>query len=139
MGSTFALHIFAADRIFYEGPCASVIVPTIEGQYGVLAHHRNLISAVIPGMLSYRLPGCGEKLAAVSGGLMKIEHDQVWILVDSAEHPEDIDARRAERAAREAEEALSRKQGTQEYYAAKASLARALGRLQVKSRYERLQ
>jgi len=138
MKPTFELHIYAADKIFYEGSCVSLILPTIEGQYGVLPHHRNLISAVVPGMLSYQPAEGEERLASVSSGLVKIEHDQVWVLVDSAERPEDIDAHRAELAAQEAKAALAQKHSAREYYDAKASLARALGRLEVKSRYENL-
>ena len=46
--STFQVSILAADRDFYEGPCESLVIPTLQGQYGILAHHRNLIAAVVP-------------------------------------------------------------------------------------------
>ena len=49
--STFQVSILAADRDFYEGPCESLVIPTLQGQYGILAHHRNLIAAVVPGTL----------------------------------------------------------------------------------------
>ena len=34
---TFTVHILAADHVFYEGACESLILPTVEGQYGILA------------------------------------------------------------------------------------------------------
>ena len=37
MAKTFQVHILAADRPFYVGPCESVILPTVDGQYGILA------------------------------------------------------------------------------------------------------
>ena len=92
---TFQVHILAADRTFYEGPCLSLTIPTGDGQRGILAHHSNM-------------------------------------MVDAAEHPEEIDAARARREADEAREALLQKRSRQEYQLAQASLARALNRLRVK-------
>ena len=129
----FPVHILAADEPFYEGPCESISVPTITGMYGVLAHHTNVIMAIVPGTLRYRCEGEDEKLAAVSAGLMKVENGEVLILVDSAERPEEIDANRAQRAADRAKEELLQKKSIQEYRMAQSTLARALSRLQVKS------
>ena len=129
----FPVHILAADEPFYEGPCQSISVPTTTGMYGVLAHHTNVILAIVPGTLRYRCEGEDEKLAAVSAGLMKVENGEVLILVDSAERPEEIDANRAKRAADRAKEELLQKKSIQEYRMAQSNLARALSRLQVKS------
>ena len=129
----FPVHILAADEPFYEGPCQSISVPTTTGMYGVLAHHPNVILAIVPGTLRYRCEGEDEKLAAVSAGLMKVENGEVLILVDSAERPEEIDANRAQRAADRAKEELLQKKSIQEYRMAQSNLARALSRLQVKS------
>ena len=128
----FPVHILAADEPFYEGPCQSISVPTTTGMYGVLAHHTNVILAIVPGTLRYRCEGEDEKLAAVSAGLMKVENGEVLILVDSAERPEEIDANRAQRAADRAKEELLQKKSIQEYRMAQSNLARALSRLQVK-------
>ena len=129
----FPVHILAADEPFYEGPCQSISVPTTTGMYGVLAHHTNVILAIVPGTLRYRCEGEDEKLAAVSAGLMNVENGEVLILVDSAERPEEIDANRAQRAADRAKEELLQKKSIQEYRMAQSNLARALSRLQVKS------
>ncbi len=129
----FTVYILAADEPFYEGPCESLSVPTTTGMYGVLAHHTNVIMAIVPGTLHYRCPGQEEQLAAVSAGLMKVENGEVLILVDSAERPEEIDANRAKRAADRAKEELLQKKSIQEYRMAQSNLARALSRLQVKS------
>lgn len=133
--SSFQVFILAADNVLYEGPCESLIVPTSEGQYGILANHSNMISAVVPGELSYRVPGETEQFAAVSAGLVKVENNEVLVLVDTAERPEDIDANRAKRAADEAKEALLQKRSIQEYRSAQANLAREVNRLEVKRRY----
>ena len=88
---TFQLHILAADRVFFEGECESVVAPTASGQYGVQAHHSNMIAAIAPGQLTFRTAQGETRYAAVSAGMIKVEHNDVLILVDSAERPEDID------------------------------------------------
>ena len=129
----FQVHILAADRTFYEGPCLSLTIPVSDGELGILAHHASMIAAVVPGTLRWQAPDQPVELAAVSPGMVKVEHNDVLVLVDSAEHPEEIDAARAQREADEAREALLQKKSRQEYHIAQASLARALNRLRVKS------
>ena len=103
---TFQMHLLEADKVFFEGECESLVVPTTVGQYGILAGHSNMISAVVPGVLSYRAPGKEWRTAAVSEGMVKVEGNDILVLVDSAEYPEEIDAKRAQRAADEAKEAI---------------------------------
>lgn len=133
--NTFNLHILATDKPFYEGECVSLVVPTLQGQYGIMAHHSNYISAVIPGEIDFTILRDGKEVrvqAAVSDGLVKVENNEVLVLVDTAESPGEIDENRAKRAADAAKEELLRKQTVREYYAAQAKLARAMNRLKVK-------
>ena len=130
---TFQVHILAADRIFYEGPCVSLTIPASDGERGILAHHENMIAAIQPGTLRWQPPEQGVQLAAVSPGMVKVEHSDVLVLVDSAERPEEIDEARARRAADEAREALLQKKSRQEHQLAHSTLARALNRLRIKS------
>ena len=89
--NSFRVHILAADHTFYDGPCESLIIPAPDGQYGIWAGHANTICAIIPGTLRLRVPEGAEQIAAVSSGVVKIEDNDVLVLVDSAERPEDID------------------------------------------------
>lgn len=129
---TFQVHILAADRTFYEGPCESLTIPTSDGERGILAHHSAMIAAVQPGTLRWQPPGQPVQYAAISPGMVKVEHNDVLVLVDSAERPEEIDAARARREADQAREAILQKRSQQEYQIAQASLARAVNRLRVK-------
>ena len=131
---TFQVHILAADHTFYEGPCVSLTIPTSDGEQGILAHHSSMIAAVRPGTLRYQVPGEEPRLAAVSPGMVKVEDNDVLVLVDSAERPEEIDVVRAQREIEEAREALLQKRSRQEHQIAQATMARALNRLRVKAR-----
>ena len=130
---SFQVHILAADQTFYEGPCVSLTIPASDGELGILANHSPMIAAVKPGTLRYQVPGEEPRLAAISPGMVKVENNDVLVLVDSAERPEDIDAVRAQREADEAREALLQKRSRQEHQIAQATLARALNRLRVKN------
>ena len=129
----FQVHILAADQTFYEGPCVSLTIPASDGELGILAHHSPMIAAVKPGTLRYQVPGEEPRLAAISPGMVKVENNDVLVLVDSAERPEDIDVVRAQREIDEAKEALLQKKSRQEHQIAQATLARALNRLRVKN------
>ncbi len=131
----FPLHVLAADKPFYEGDCESLVVPTLDGEYGVLAGHCNTICAIVPGELTFRTPDGETLAAAVASGIMKIENGEALVLVDSALRPEDIDAERQRRKADEAKEALLQRRSIEEHHAAQARLARALARLNVKRKY----
>ncbi|MBQ8525779.1 MAG: ATP synthase F1 subunit epsilon [Clostridia bacterium] len=134
--NTFTLDFFAAEKPFYEGECVSLVVPINGGQYGIQAMHNNMIAAIIPGMLKLTTPKGDEIIAAVSEGLVKVESNHVLLLVDTAEHPEEIDENRARRSAEQAKEAILQKKSIQDYYAAQAKMARAIGRLKTK-KYKR--
>lgn len=131
--NAFSLTVLAAEKPFYEGECISLVLPTVDGQYGIQAGHSNMIAAVVPGELKFTVPSGEIALAAVSEGLIKVENGKVLILVDTAEHPEEIDENRARHSAEQAKEAILQKKSIQDYYAAQSRMARALSRLRVKS------
>ncbi len=133
--NTFKAHILSASRTFYDGDCESIILPTVDGQYGVLAGHSSTIAAVVPGELLFRAPGAEWQEAAISSGIMKIENGEVLILADSVLRPEEIDEERAEREAADAREALLQKKSRQEYISAQVQLARAASKLRIKRSY----
>lgn len=91
-----------------------------------------MITAIVPGILRYQIEENVFREAAVSRGLAKVENGEVLVLVDTAERPEDIDTKRAQRDIDAAREALLQKRSIQEYRAAQATLARAINRLRVK-------
>lgn len=129
MAEEFQIHILSAERDFYQGSCLSLVLPTLDGDLGIMAHHTALVSAVVPGELYCTLSDGSCLKAVVSHGLVRVENNDVLILVDSAERPEEIDATRARRAAEQAKEELLHHQSWQEYLQTQASLARAMNRL----------
>lgn len=130
--NTFSLHILTAERSFYEGECESLTVPTPEGSFGVLAQHTNTIAAVSTGVITFK-DASGETVnAAVSGGLIRIEDNDVLILTDTAERAEEIDEIRAQRALEESRDILKQQKSMIEYSNAESRISRELNRIKLK-------
>ena len=134
---SFRLHFMASEHMVYDGDAESVSLMTTEGSIGILAHHSNLIMAVVPGIVEYVPAGeeakaaglSGKQVVVVSDGLLKVENNEVMILVDTAEHPDDIDEARAKRAEEQAREALKRANSNRDVAIASAELSRAMSRI----------
>jgi len=134
---TFKLQFMASDHMVYEGDAESVSLMTTEGSIGILAHHSNIVMAVVPGEVEFVPAGEDAKAAGLSGkqtnvvsdGLLKVENNEVMLLVDTAERPEDIDEARARRAEEQAREALKRANSNRDAALASAELSRAVSRI----------
>lgn len=129
--STFFLRVIAADRVFFKGRCISVILPAVDGEHAVMAHHSDMMIATQTGSIRFRTEDGEWQEAVVGNGFTQVINNRVTILVDFAERPEEIDALRAREAKERAEEQLRQKQSLQEYYHTQASLARAMARLRM--------
>lgn len=90
-----------------------------------------MIAGIVPGEITFRVPGKSDEHASCSRGMVKVKDNVVTVLVDTAEHPDEIDVNRAKRAADEAKEVLLQKKSRQEYMKAQMELARATSRLKV--------
>ena len=128
------------DGTIYDGNCLSIVVPTIEGMYGVQAHHANLFSALTTGIMKYTTPDHEDYYLAISGGMIKVENNDVVIMADSVERPEDIDENRAHEEISEAKAAISSVDEKDEFsditmISAEAMMRRAINRLKLKKRY----
>lgn len=135
--NTFSLKIIASDKVFYDGRCGIVIVPALDGEKAIMAHHENMVIATKVGEVRFKADENEEWRRAVVGtGFVHIANNRVTMLVDTVERPEDIDAVRARQAYERAQEQLRQKQSIQEYYVSKASLARAMVRLKESGKYE---
>lgn len=127
------LEIITPERQFYVGPAQELVLPAIDGLYGVQAGHEPAVTALEPGELRYKVNG-EWRIAAIGQGFVEIMPERAIVLVGTAEKPEEIDQKRAEQAKERAEERLRQKKSVQEYYQSKAALARAMARLKVSGR-----
>lgn len=128
----------ASDHMVFDDEAQSVSLPTTEGSVGILAHHSNIIMAVVPGEITYRAANGDEETVIVSDGLLKVENGEVMILVDTAERPDEIDEARAQRAEERAREELKRANTNRDIALASAELSRAMNRIRSSKKKHRI-
>ena len=88
---TFGLRIIASDKVFFNGRCKKLTIPAPDGEKGVLAHHENMVIAVVVGIARMESTEGEVTEIAVGTGFAEIVNNRVTLLVDTAERPEDID------------------------------------------------
>ena len=133
---TFSLKILASDRVFFDGRCKMVILPAADGQLGVLANHGDMVVALKMGEMRIQKEDETWETALIGKGVMQDINNRMTILTEFAEHPDEIDEKRALDAKKRAEEQLRQKQSIQEYHHSKAALSRALARLKESNKYQ---
>jgi len=127
------LEIVTPERVVVTEEVEEVVLPGIEGEFGVLPGHIPFLTALKVGELFYKGESGTERLA-VSWGYVEVTANGVKVLAETAEKATDIDTHRAEMARKEAEKILTVGQEDPEYEKAKVTLEKALIRTQVAGR-----
>ena len=97
--SKFYLKVISSNRIFYEGFCTCLIIPSVDGEKAIMAHHEEVIVAVDNGEMRMQKEEGGEWSYAVLGkGFCMVANNRVTVLADTVERPEEVDANRAKEA-----------------------------------------
>lgn len=137
MTNALRLELATPARLVVSEAADEVVVPGVDGYFGVLPGHAPLLALVGVGEVTYR-SGRDERCLAVSGGFAEVGPDRVTILAETAEAPEEIDVARARAARERAESHLTTRGGEAvDYPRALGALARAQVRLQVSTRRPR--
>lgn len=131
----FSVKVVTPDGEVWNGMATSVVIPGLDGYFGVWAHHAPLIAGMDIGAVMIKTP---EEhvltMLAVAGGFVEIDHEGVKILAESAELAEDIDAIRATHAADRARERLSKSFADIDVSRAEVAMKKALNRKRVAER-----
>ncbi|MEG6566277.1 F0F1 ATP synthase subunit epsilon [Thermoanaerobacterium saccharolyticum] len=137
MDNKYHLEVLTPYRKFYDGDVEEIIVTTNAGEVGVQKGH--IPMTVVLGIGTLKIKNDNEwREASISNGFMEVKQDNVVILANAAEWPEEIDIKRAEAAKERAEERLRQKKSQKEYFLAKAALRRALVRMTIAKKYKNI-
>ena len=126
----FTLRIITPDRVFFEGQVSMVEFNTTEGEIGIYKKHVPTTVIISPGIPTITGEE-GVKEAALHAGFVEILQDEVVILAEIIEWPDEIDKARAESAKARAEERLRSKTPETDILRAETALQRALARIHV--------
>ncbi|MBR6106998.1 MAG: ATP synthase F1 subunit epsilon [Oscillospiraceae bacterium] len=131
--SIFRLRIITPEKVFFEGAVQRVIVRTSEGDLGILAKHEKYVAALPSGPVKITMEDGTERIAALSGGAVKVSPDHTAILANAVEWAEDIDIDWAKRSEEDARRRKENSQNQEDLKYAELKLQRALNRLRVSS------
>ena len=128
------LEVVTPDRQVVSTEVDIVVLPGVQGQFGVLVNHIPFLSALEIGEMYYRKGGQVDYIF-LGGGFAEVTGDKVTVLVDSAERGKEIDLERARRAKERAEKRLAAGRVAElDWVRAEAALRRSIARMKVATR-----
>lgn len=102
---TYHLQIVTPDGQCFDGQAVRLIVPTIDGQVGILARHINFVTALGMGTAKV-VTEEGERCAACIGGMLAVHDGAVNLVATTFEWADEIDVERAKASLARAEKML---------------------------------
>ena len=129
---SFKLRIISPDRIFYEGEAIMLELNTVDGIVGIYKNHMPMTYIIAPGVMRITESEESVKEAALHSGFMQILQEEITVLAEVVEWPEEIDENRAKEAQIRAERRLAMKEANLNAQRAELALRRALTRQEVK-------
>ena len=130
----FPLQIVTPDKTVMDGRATSLLIHTKTGDVEILAGHTDLLAALGTGRARIRTAEGTDIFASVSGGFLSVANDgEVRVAATTFELASELDLSRAEAAKEVAMQALKEAKSNAEMDRAKAKLARALTRINVKN------
>jgi F-type H+-transporting ATPase subunit epsilon len=130
LADTFQLEIVTPEKMVVRDVAEEMQIPGKDGYLGILPGHAPLITELAVGEITYRKDNNTHHLS-VAWGFAEVLPDKVTILAETAERPEDIDAKRAQEAKQRAESQLATSKTEEDFQRTTADLRRADIRLEV--------
>ncbi|MFH1236774.1 MAG: F0F1 ATP synthase subunit epsilon [Parcubacteria group bacterium] len=131
------LEITTPERVILKDEVDELVLPTPNGEIGILPHHIPVVSLLAPGEIRITKGGNVTNMA-VSGGFIEVQPNKVIVLADTAERAEEIDEQRAEEARQRAQKLLQEKRlDLEQFTALSAKIEKELARLKVVRRRRR--
>lgn len=131
MATPFDLKIITPEKLFFDGKTENIIVRTTEGDIGILANHISYVAALPAGPLKIKTDSGEFRVAAVSGGTIKVSKKGVVIIATAIEWGDEIDLEHARRSEEDARHKLATYESGVEFERAQLKLRRALNRIHV--------
>ena len=107
MAEKIKFELVAPEKLLIDEPVDMVVVPGVEGDFGVLARHAPLIAAVRPGVINVHNDGAITERIFVGGGFAEVTGERCTVLADEALPIAEIDRSATETAIADLTERLS--------------------------------
>jgi len=134
--SKLNLEILSPEGRIFDDAASEVIIPTVEGEIGVLPGHIPLIAQIAEGEIRVMNEGNPVNFA-VAGGFLEVLENKVTILANFAIRSEEIESQKAEEARQRAEALLKEKHGKREFAYLERDLKKYLTELKISHKYKK--
>ena len=84
MENTIKLSIVTPSGLIFEGDVKSVVLPGIDGEFGVMASHSSLVSTLCVGVIEIINTDASVDAIAINWGHVKVNETSVDVLIDGA-------------------------------------------------------
>lgn len=129
--ATLMFEVLTQERTVVMTEVEYVLLPGVDGSFGVLANHLPIMAALDIGVLEFGPRQGKRRKIALGGGFTEMHNNKLTVMAHTAELAEEIDVLRARQAQRRAEERLADRQGDLDLTRAQVALRKALLRLEV--------
>lgn len=131
--ASFPLKVVTPARVIFDGEAERVIVRTVSGDIGILKGHAPYVAPLAIGRLEIA-EGESVRLAAIAGGMIRVEPNSVTVLTSTCEWVDEIDIERAKKALERAQDYIKNPTQLHTEEVAKVKLERALNRIRLAER-----
>ena len=107
MADTFQLELVSPERLLLSRQVEMAVIPSAEGEMGVLPGHAPMVVALRGGVISVRENGAESERLFVAGGFAEVLPNRCTVLADEATPVAQVSRAEAERRLAEAESALA--------------------------------
>lgn len=94
--------LVALSGIKFDGDAYEITLPTLDGEIGILQDHMPLVSVATSGVIAVRRDAkdtdSAREFFAISGGVIDVTDNVLRVLVDEADHADEINEAEAEAA-----------------------------------------
>ena len=120
MSDKFTVEIISPDQTILKQETNEVIIPSFEGQMGILSNHIPLITFLRPGIITIKAEG--EKKYYVEEGTVEFSNNNLLILTSTAKDVADLDKSQINDLIQKAEANLNAQSTDKERYVASYKL-----------------
>lgn len=123
--------IVSPESEVFQGQVKSLSIKGVDGELGIHPGHLQLLTQIAPGPVRMVTEGDEVELMYVAGGFLEVQPNQVSILADVIERPQDVNESAALEAKEKAEKLLASKASDIDTQKTHQDLQQALARLRV--------
>jgi len=129
MADQIQFELVSPERLLLSQPVEMVVVPGVEGDFGVLPGHAPMVSTVRPGVIAVFEAGKVAHRIFVAGGFAEVTPERCTVLAEQAQPVADLDRTSAESEIRDARDDLGEAKDDAERARLDARLAAAEAKL----------